>query len=61
VPGLRAMCVLIPRKKFHLLPVKLLKTHTTENSKNELKELNELWNMKEMQMENAEKSFTDLW
>nr|XP_009681403.1 PREDICTED: coiled-coil domain-containing protein 178-like [Struthio camelus australis] len=34
--------------------------HTTENFKNELKELNALWNMKEMQMENTEKSFIDL-
>ncbi|XP_074996820.1 coiled-coil domain-containing protein 178 [Calonectris borealis] len=36
-------------------------SHTTENLKNELKELNELWNMKQMQMENTEKSFTDFW
>ncbi|KAM9260870.1 LOW QUALITY PROTEIN: coiled-coil domain-containing protein 178 [Cariama cristata] len=35
-------------------------SHTTENFKN-FKELNELWNMKQIQMENAEKSFTDLW
>ncbi|XP_067148418.1 coiled-coil domain-containing protein 178 [Apteryx mantelli] len=35
-------------------------SHTTENLKNELRELNALWNMKEMQMENIEKSFTDL-
>ncbi|KAM7122320.1 coiled-coil domain-containing protein 178 [Ciconia maguari] len=36
-------------------------SHTTENFKNELKELNELWTMKQIQMENAEKSCTDLW
>ncbi|KAM9303821.1 coiled-coil domain-containing protein 178 [Morus bassanus] len=35
--------------------------HTTENLKKELKELNELWNMEQMRMESAEKSFTDLW
>ncbi|KAM6318615.1 coiled-coil domain-containing protein 178 [Aegotheles albertisi] len=35
-------------------------SHTIENFKNELKELNELWNMKQIQMENAEKSLTDL-
>ncbi|XP_072184177.1 coiled-coil domain-containing protein 178 [Excalfactoria chinensis] len=34
--------------------------HTVENLKNELKELTELWNMKQTQMEDAEKSFTDL-
>ncbi|XP_028942176.1 coiled-coil domain-containing protein 178-like, partial [Antrostomus carolinensis] len=35
-------------------------SHTTKNLKNELKNLNELWNMKQIQMANAEKSFTDL-
>ncbi|KAM6141263.1 coiled-coil domain-containing protein 178 [Phoenicopterus ruber ruber] len=35
-------------------------SHTMENLKNELKELNELWNMKQIQMENMEKSFADL-
>ncbi|XP_021242133.1 coiled-coil domain-containing protein 178 isoform X2 [Numida meleagris] len=34
--------------------------HTVENLKNELKELAELWNMKQIQMENTEKSFIDL-
>eukprot|EP00076_Gallus_gallus_P038150 XP_025003688.1 coiled-coil domain-containing protein 178 isoform X1 [Gallus gallus] len=33
---------------------------TTENLKNELKELTELWNMKQTQMKDAEKSFNDL-
>ncbi|XP_025975432.2 synaptonemal complex protein 1-like isoform X1 [Dromaius novaehollandiae] len=35
-------------------------SHTTENFKIELRELNALWNIKEMQMENTEKSFIDL-
>ncbi|XP_050748458.1 LOW QUALITY PROTEIN: coiled-coil domain-containing protein 178 [Gymnogyps californianus] len=35
-------------------------SHTMENLKNELKELNELWNMKQIQMENTEKSSADL-
>ncbi|XP_075600281.1 coiled-coil domain-containing protein 178 isoform X5 [Balearica regulorum gibbericeps] len=34
--------------------------HTMEKFKNELKELNELWNIKQIQMENTEKSFIDL-
>lgn len=34
--------------------------HTTENLKKELKELNELWNMMQMLMENTETSFTDV-
>lgn len=34
--------------------------HTVENLKNELKELTELWNTKQTQMEDAEKSLTDL-
>ncbi|KAM6350427.1 LOW QUALITY PROTEIN: coiled-coil domain-containing protein 178 [Podargus strigoides] len=36
-------------------------SHTTEKLKNELKELNELWNTKQIQMEDAEKSLPDLW
>ncbi|KAM6445474.1 LOW QUALITY PROTEIN: coiled-coil domain-containing protein 178 [Rhynochetos jubatus] len=35
-------------------------SHTVGNLENELKELNELWNMKQIQMENTEKSFADL-
>lgn len=35
-------------------------SHTMENLKNELKELNELWNVKQIEMENTEKSFVDL-
>uniref|UniRef100_A0A8C2TG06 Coiled-coil domain containing 178 n=1 Tax=Coturnix japonica TaxID=93934 RepID=A0A8C2TG06_COTJA len=34
--------------------------HTVEKLKNELKELTELWNTKQTQMEDAEKSLTDL-
>lgn len=34
--------------------------HTKENLKKELKELNELWNMKKMHMENTEKSLANL-
>lgn len=35
-------------------------SHAVENLKNELKELAALWNMKQIQMENTEKSFVDL-
>ncbi|XP_052644523.1 coiled-coil domain-containing protein 178 isoform X1 [Harpia harpyja] len=35
-------------------------SHTMENLKKGLKELNELWNMKQIGMENTEKSVTDL-
>ncbi|XP_062424528.1 coiled-coil domain-containing protein 178 [Rhea pennata] len=35
-------------------------SHITESLKNELRELNALWNMKEMQLEKTEKSLTDL-
>ncbi|KAM9387413.1 coiled-coil domain-containing protein 178 [Phaethornis superciliosus] len=36
-------------------------SHTTENLRKELKELNKLLKAKQIQMEKAEKSFTDLW
>ncbi|XP_042654031.1 coiled-coil domain-containing protein 178 [Tyto alba] len=35
-------------------------SHTMEYFKKELEELNEMWNMKQIQMENTEKSFADL-
>ncbi|PKU42253.1 hypothetical protein llap_7441 [Limosa lapponica baueri] len=35
-------------------------SHTVENLKNEIKELNGLWNMKQIEMENAEKSLVEL-
>ncbi|KAM9223216.1 LOW QUALITY PROTEIN: coiled-coil domain-containing protein 178 [Leptosomus discolor] len=36
-------------------------SHTMEHLKNELKGINELWNLKQTQIKNTEKSFIDLW